>query len=501
MERQSEVREEKRSRTGKRRLSSSSSSSGTSSNANVDVEMATATLSVPKEPSRSYSRTPRRSNHKKKKGVKKDAAAAAAAQRSISGGEGAEPSAVEPSPSPEANRGVNPPVVDASESSTRADVPDGAIVPGNEGATVAGSPREADAPLIPGLSDTLALYILALVPLSYHQPLKGVCRKWRRFLSSSTGTGNEVLEMRKVLGVKETWVFLLASGGQQRHPQWRAFDPVFNRWRCLPQCPCDYTFDSCDKESAVAGTQLLVTGHSATGPTVWRYDLHTNEWGKAAKMIKNRCLFASASHGNYAYFAGGSADGAVLKSAERYNSHTEEWEPLPDLHVNRKWCSGCILDNKFFVIGGQGSERQSLTSGEYYDEAEKRWVTVENMWPAARTQSPGQTAPPLVAVVKDQLYAADASTMELNSYHKGTNTWRPLGPVPSRSVDSSGWGMGFKAVRNEIFVIGGSSDRGNGTFCDQIHAWPPSPNVGGWREVGQLPNTSGFIYNCAVMII
>lgn len=493
MERQSEGKEEQRKVSGKRKLSSNTSSNS-SSNENGNPEMATATLSVPKEPNRSY-RSPRRNNHKKKKAVKKDAA-----QRNIQG-EVAGSSAPDTSSSPEANRAMNPPMVDASESSSPVDVSGPSIAPEPE--VAAGSPREADAPLIPGLSDTLALVILALVPLSYHQPLKGVCRKWKKYFSSSTGTGNEVLEMRKVLGVKETWVFLLASGGQQRHPQWRAFDPVFNRWRCLPQCPCDYTFDSCDKESAVAGTQLLVTGHSTTGPTVWRYDLHTNEWEKAAKMIQTRCLFASASYGNYAYFAGGSSNSAVLKSAERYNSVTGQWEPLPDLHVNRKWCSGCILDNKFFVIGGQGSERQSLTSGEYYDEAENTWVTVENMWPAARTQAPGQTAPPLVAVVKDQLYAADASTMELNVYHKGTNTWRPLGPVPSRSVDSSGWGMGFKAVRDEIFVIGGSSDRRNGTFCDQIHAWPPgqTQNADGWREVGQLPNTSGFIYNCAVMIV
>jgi len=163
------------------------------------------------------------------------------------------------------------------------------------------------------------------------------------------------------------------------------------------------------------------------------------------------------------------------------------------------------MDNKFLVIGGQGNDRQALTSGEYYDEVENRWVTIDNMWPAARTQSPGQTAPPLLAVVKDELYAADASTMELNAYHRGTNTWRPLGPVPSRSVDSNGWGLGFKAVGDEIFVIGGSSNRGNGTFCDQIHAWLPPPphiqNVDGWRQVGQLPNTSGFIYNCAVMIV
>lgn len=511
MERQSEVQEhqqqqqqQRKGRSGKRRLNSSTSSSSSNGNngpEHDDHAMATATLSVPKEPSgRSCRNTVRRSNHKKKKALKKDAAAAAAA-RNIPSEHGAESSVLRDGDGDgggllDGIRVVNlPVVVDASESSTGSDH---LLV---EDTTVAGSPREEA--LIPGLSDTLALVVLALVPLSYQHPLKGVCTKWKKYLSSSTGTGNEVLEMRKVCGVKETWVFLLASGGQQRHPQWRAFDPVYNRWRRLPPCPCDYTFDSCDKESTVAGTQLLVTGQSSSGPTVWRYDLHTNAWEKAAKMLNSRCLFASASHGNYAYFAGGSSEGAVLRSAERYNSLTEQWERLPDLSENRKWCSGCIMDNKFFVIGGQGSERQALTSGEYYDEGENRWVTIDNMWPAARTQSPGQTAPPLLAVVKDELYAADASTMELNAYHKGTNTWRPLGPVPSRSVDSNGWGLGFKAVGDEIFVIGGSSNRGNGTFCDQIHAWlpPQVQNVDGWRQVGQLPNTSGFIYNCAVMIV
>lgn len=463
MERQSEVQEAKRRATGKRRLRSSNNCSSSCNGQGIgDVEMATATLSVP---SRSHGGR-KKSNHKKKKGAKKDAPCRNGLSERVE-----TVSVVDASPSPDANRTTYLPLLGTRESLTGSD-------PGSPPEfDLAGSSREDNVAIIPGLSDTLALVILALVPLSYHQQLKGVCRKWNKCLTT-TKTGNEVLEMRKLQGVKETWVFLLASGGPQRHPQchpqWRAFDPVYNRWRCLPQCPCDYTFDSCDKESAVAGTQLLVTGHSSTGPTVWRYDLHTNAWVKASKMLQSRCLFASASHGEYAYFAGGSCDGAVLRSAERYNSLTEEWERLPDLHVNRKWCSGCILDNKFFVIGGQGSERQPLTSGEYYDESEDRWVTVENMWPAARTQPPGETAPPLVAVVKDQLYAADASTMELNAYHKGTNTWRPLGPVPYRSVDSSGWGMGFKAVGDEIFVIGGSSDRGNGTFCDQIHAWPPA---------------------------
>ena len=357
-----------------------------------------------------------------------------------------------------------------------------------------------DNSLIPGLNDQLAISIIALLPVSLHNPLKLVSKRWLKALSSSTQSANEVMEARKLSGITEQWVFLLASSPQHIYARWRAFDPVHSLWKWLPKCPCDYVFDSCDKESAVAGTQLLFIGHSRDGATIWRYDNLTDKWTKAPKMIQTRCLFASASLGVYAYFAGGQVEGVCMKYAERYNSQSETWEPLPDLHVSRKGCSGCILDGKFFVIGGHGTGGGPLTSGEYYDEAEGKWVIVQNMWPASPT-NPVQTAPPLVAVVDNELYAVDATTMELISYDKARKTWRRVGPVPYRGVSSRGWGMGVKAVQKEMFVIGGASDRGNDTSCDMIHAWAPVQTHGedAWRQVCQLQQLSCFIYNCAVM--
>jgi hypothetical protein len=124
--------------------------------------------------------------------------------------------------------------------------------------------------------------------------------------------------------------------------------------------------------------QLLVCGQSAMGFTIWRYDLQSNNWSQAPKMLHDRCFFASANTRKYAYFAGGSAQQFTLQSAERYNSETQEWEALPDLHSCRKWCSGCILDGHFLVVGGQDQDRV-LTSAEYYDEIKNQWVLIENM--------------------------------------------------------------------------------------------------------------------------
>jgi hypothetical protein len=265
---------------------------------------------------------------------------------------------------------------------------------------------------------------------------------------------NEVTEARKRDGIKEEWVYMLGGG---EGAIWRAFNPVGTMWRTLPVCPCDPTFDMCDKESAVAGMQLLVRGQSAMGFTICRYDLQSNNWSQAPKMLHDHCLFASANTGKYAYFAGGSAQQVTLQLAERYNSETQEWEALLDLHSHRKWCSGCVLDGHFLVVGGQDQDRV-LTSAEYFDEIKNQWVLIENMWPASHTPlvSP---APPLLAVVDNELYAVDATKMELKSYQKDTNTSKTLGCVPNRSVDSSGWSMGFKAVGEDIFLFGGS--RGN----------------------------------------
>jgi hypothetical protein len=56
---------------------------------------------------------------------------------------------------------------------------------------------------------------------------------------------NEVTEARKRDGIKEEWVYMLGGG---EGAIWRAFNPVGTMWRTLPVCPCDPTFDMCDKE-------------------------------------------------------------------------------------------------------------------------------------------------------------------------------------------------------------------------------------------------------------
>ncbi|CAM6041372.1 unnamed protein product [Sphagnum compactum] len=174
----------------------------------------------------------------------------------------------------------------------------------------------------------------------------------------------------------------------------------------------------------------------------------------------------------WVYMLGGGGDkGAIWRAFDPVGT---KWRTLPD-------------------------QDRVLTSAEYYDEIKNQWVLIENMWPASHTPLVSPT-PPLLVVVDNELYAVDATTMEFKSYQKDTNTWKTLGRVPNRSVDSSGWGMGFKAVGKDIFLIGGSSNR---HFCNKIHACNLESSGGEpkWRRVCRLFFTSGFIYSCTVMTV
>ncbi|MCI10221.1 F-box/kelch-repeat protein, partial [Trifolium medium] len=157
-------------------------------------------------------------------------------------------------------------------------------------------PLPQDADYVLSLSDELETSILARFPRSLHWKL---CFLNKRFLSLMKS--GEIYKIRKELGLKEPSVFMLASG----ESNWWGMDWPFKSSRKLPRIQSDYSFEFGDKESFSAGSQLLVSGKEIEGAVIWRYDSETNEWFKGPFMINPRCLFASASSGNFAFVAGG----------------------------------------------------------------------------------------------------------------------------------------------------------------------------------------------------
>lgn len=349
--------------------------------------------------------------------------------------------------------------------------------------------RERLGEYFPWIHDELGQLCLTRISRSKIYQVATVCKKWKNFL-----LGPELYKARRALAVKEDWVFIL---GVNVDKNWSAFRPTLNDWIVIPPCPSDYVFDSCDKESTVAGLNLLVLGQGGDGYVIWRFDTIKSVWSTTPKMHTDRCLFGSSSFGEYAYFAGGTSRGTILKSVERYNSETDSWELLPDMNTERKCCSGFVMDGKFHVIGGLQQKDIILHSGEVFDPVTKTWTQIEGMWPQSFVPST-QVAPPLVAVLNNELYGINIIENMLMHYNKELKQWHLLEKVPHRAENTNGWGLGFKAVGDELYVIGG---RGPGQFLPEIHAYRPSVDEGDkWRFVTELwLPTSGFIYNCAVM--
>lgn len=344
-------------------------------------------------------------------------------------------------------------------------------------------------PFLPGLHDDVALNCLVLVCRSDYDSLACLNRRFKSLISSGYLYG-----LREQMGLVEHWVYLVCD------PRgWEAFNPVRNKWMSLAAIPCDECFNYADKESLAVGCELLVFGRELLDFAIWKYSCATRKWAKCPGMNFPRCLFASSSSGSIAIVAGGSdKNGKVLKSAELYNSEKGRWELLPNMHSPRKLCSGFFMDGKFYVVGGMSGPTTSLTCGEEYDLQTRTWSKIEGMYPNVNNVA---QAPPLVAVVNNQLYAVEYLTNMVKKYDKKNNSWAVLGRLPVRADSSNGWGLAFKAFGKELLVIGGQ--RGPEGESIVLNSWcPDSGNTNGtleWKVLAVKEKSGVFVYNCAIM--
>ncbi|KAF7805576.1 F-box/kelch-repeat protein [Senna tora] len=343
--------------------------------------------------------------------------------------------------------------------------------------------------LLPGLIDDVALNCLVWVSRSDYASLSCINKRYNKLIKSGYLYG-----LRKQLGLVEHWVYLVCD------PRgWEAFDTMKKKWMSLPKIPCDECFNHADKESLAVGSELLVFGRELLDFAIWKYSLIFRGWVKCQGMNRPRCLFGSGSLGSIAIVAGGSDKyGNVLKSAELYDSSSGRWEQLPNMHTPRRLCSGFFMDGKFYVIGGMSSPTVSLTCGEEYDLETRSWRKIEGMYPYVNRAA---QAPPLVAVVDNQLYAVEHLTNMVKKYNKVKNTWDELGRLPVRADSSNGWGLAFKACGERLLVVGGQ--RGPEGEAIVLNSWCPTSGIKNgtldWQVLAVKEHVGVFVYNCAVM--
>ncbi|KAK6924999.1 Kelch repeat type 1 [Dillenia turbinata] len=309
----------------------------------------------------------------------------------------------------------------------------------------------------------------------------------------------EIYRLRRQSGIVEHWVYFSCN-----LLEWEAFDPIHRRWMHLPRMTSNECFMCSDKESLAVGTELLVFGKEITSHVIYRYSILTNSWSSGMQMNAPRCLFGSASLGEIAILAGGcDSEGNILSSAELYNSETGTWVTLPGMNKARKMCSGIFMDGKFYCIGGTGvGSSKPLTCGEVFDLETRTWEVIPDMFPgrqraAGATEAPATAeAPPLLAVVNNELYAADYAEKEVRKYDKQRILWVTVGRLPEQAVSMNGWGLAFRACGDRLIVIGGPRALGGGII--ELNSWAPADGPPEWNLLARK-HSGSFVYNCAVM--
>nr|UBY07198.1 NBS-LRR disease resistance protein [Dasypyrum villosum] len=306
---------------------------------------------------------------------------------------------------------------------------------------------------------------------------------------NSVVRNGDVYRLRRKNGVAEHWLYLWFDNP----PEWEAYDPSTGRWIQVPRMP-PAGISICN--SLAVGTELLLFGDY--GRVVLRYSILTNSWtvlADADAMNTPRYFFGSASVGEKAYVAGGfDSSGSVLSSAEMYDSETHTRTPLPSMNRARYGCSGAFMDGKFYVIGGKSSE--VLTCGEEYDLNRRSWRLINNMSQGLNETDKG--APPLLAVVNNELYGADYSeNNDLKQYDKLDNKWITLGKLPVHSKDKEGWDMGFRACGDGLIVIGRPNNSTDEKVVE-LHSWIPDGQPPVWNLFATRPQRDRHTL-CGVM--
>ncbi|KAE8771823.1 F-box/kelch-repeat protein SKIP11 [Hordeum vulgare] len=234
---------------------------------------------------------------------------------------------------------------------------------------------------------------------------------------NSVVRNGDIYHLRRKNGVAEHWLYLSCGNNPLG---WEAYDPSTGRWIQVPNMPRAQKYG---QQQIVVRTEVLV--FVACGRGALRYSILTNSWTQLTDVMKTPWyLFGSASDGEKAYVVGGldSSHTNVLSSVEMYDSEleTHTWTTLPSMNRARYRCSGSFMDNKFYVIGAVSSNRGVLTCGEEYDLILQSWRVIDNMSHGLNQTLLGN--PPLLAVVNNELYAADYSeNNDLKKYDKLDN--------------------------------------------------------------------------------
>lgn len=341
----------------------------------------------------------------------------------------------------------------------------------------------SDAGLIDALPDDVFMKCLVRVPLQWHANLQRASRGLREVVQS-----RQYYARRKAEGTSSSFVCLLqpmpmstetlAEKSCTATPAACSLDSVYgislvdvneNVWSRLPAIPgFPGGLPTYCRLVALKGVLVVLGGwwQSTWEPSksVFVFNFSTQTWRQGADMTNVRNLFACGATGSKVYVAGGH-DGSkkALASVEVYDVETNCWESLGSMREERDECTGVVMDGKFYVVSGYGSESQGVfsTSAEAYDYSTKTWSFIDNMWPLVSADSE-VVNPSSLTALGGSLYGVHGKGVVV--FNPQRNGWTVVEKVPEEPEQAEITSLSITATGNSLIITALAKKNDTATF-------------------------------------
>lgn len=222
----------------------------------------------------------------------------------------------------------------------------------------------------------------------------------------------------------------------------------------------------------VIGGKLYLSGgafETADGLSGWHpglnvYDPATNSWTKRADMPKRFGQGVTGVINGKLYVLSGTCNNCgperITRRLYRYDPATNVWTPLawaPTAHVLG---AGAVINGKFYVAGGLGSDNRASNKLEAYDPTTGRWTTLAPM-PTPRYGAAG-------AALENKLYIIGKSNADpgepqgvVEAFDPVTNTWTTHTPMPGAGRGDLAAATVTYLGKSHILAVGGSDVEGS----------------------------------------
>ncbi|KAG8455865.1 hypothetical protein GDO86_001888 [Hymenochirus boettgeri] len=277
--------------------------------------------------------------------------------------------------------------------------------------------------------------------------------------------------------------------------QVKFLNPLLGEWRPLtaPHAPrmSNQGIAVINNFVYLVGGDNNVRGYRAEA-RCWRYDPRHNRWFQIQSMQQPRADLSVCVLGGLLYAVAGRDYHNELKEVERYDPFTNTWKYIAPLQKQVHAHAAAALDGKMYISCGRRGNTY-LKDTFFYDPKKDQWSHVAS-GPVGRAWHGMVALKEKIFVIggsnDDEGYRQDV--LEVACYSPKTDQWSLVCPLPAGHGEP-----GIAVLADKIYVLGGRShNRGDRT--DYVHVYKAERDC--WEDGPRLEDDISGMAACVLTL-